>query len=106
MNRAVRILLIILGVLLALILVLAMAGASVARSPLPDVDGERSVALPDDCAAADAGDSAALCVALTGHGLTAPVHVYRDDYGIAHIYAENSDDLFFAQGYVHAQDRM
>ena len=106
MNRAARILLIILGVLLALILVLALAGASVARGPFPDVDGEKTVALPDECAAADAGDSAALCVALTGHGLSAPVHVYRDDYGIPHIYAENSDDLFFAQGYVHAQDRM
>ena len=105
MNRAVRILLIILGVLVVLVLLLALAGATLARSPIPDVDGEKSVALPDACAAAE-GEASALCVALTGHGLTAPVHVYRDDHGIAHIYAENSDDLFFAQGYVHAQDRM
>ena len=46
MNRAARILLIILGVLLALVLVLALAGASLARGPFPDVDGEKTVALP------------------------------------------------------------
>ena len=106
MNRAARIALIILGTLLVVALVVAIAGCAVARGPFPDVDGEKTVALPDECATADAGESAALCVALTGHGLSAPVHVYRDDHGIAHIYAENADDLFFAQGYVHAQDRM
>ena len=106
MNRAARIALIILGTLLVVALVVAIAGCAVARGPFPEVDGEKTVALPDECATADAGESAALCVALTGHGLSAPVHVYRDDHGIAHIYAENADDLFFAQGYVHAQDRM
>jgi penicillin amidase len=38
-------------------------------------------------------------------GLQAPVEVVRDRWGVPHIYAENADDLFFAQGYVHAQDR-
>ncbi|MES0360292.1 MAG: penicillin acylase family protein [Anaerolineales bacterium] len=38
-------------------------------------------------------------------GLQDPVEVYRDSFGVPHIYASNSDDLFFAQGYVHAQDR-
>ena len=38
-------------------------------------------------------------------GLSAPVEVYRDTYGVPHIYARTSGDLFFAQGYVHAQDR-
>lgn len=38
-------------------------------------------------------------------GLNAPVDVYRDRMGIPHIYASTSHDLFFAQGYVHAQDR-
>ncbi len=34
------------------------------------------------------------------------VHIYRDDNGIPHIYAEKSDnDAFFALGFVHAQDR-
>jgi len=38
-------------------------------------------------------------------GLNDAVDIFRDDYGIPHIYATNSHDLFFAQGYVHAQDR-
>lgn len=38
-------------------------------------------------------------------GLEAPVEVIRDEYGIPHIYATTQHDLFFAQGYVHAQDR-
>ena len=38
-------------------------------------------------------------------GLNASVDVYRDKMGIPHIYATTSHDLFFAQGYVHAQDR-
>ena len=39
-------------------------------------------------------------------GLNARVEVIRDEWGIPHIYAENDDDLFFAQGYVMAQDRL
>jgi penicillin amidase len=39
-------------------------------------------------------------------GLAAPVEVIRDEWGIPHIYAENDEDLFFAQGYVVAQDRL
>jgi penicillin amidase len=38
-------------------------------------------------------------------GLIGKVDVYRDGYGIPHIYADNTHDLFLAQGYVHAQDR-
>lgn len=38
-------------------------------------------------------------------GLQAQVDVYRDENGIPHIYASTEHDLFFAQGYVHAQDR-
>jgi penicillin G amidase len=38
-------------------------------------------------------------------GLNAPVDIYRDTMGIPHIYAATSHDLFFAQGYIHAQDR-
>jgi len=38
-------------------------------------------------------------------GLDASVDVYRDAMGIPHIYATTTHDLFFAQGYVHAQDR-
>ncbi len=39
-------------------------------------------------------------------GLRAPVEVIRDEWGIPHIYAGNDDDLFRAQGYVMAQDRL
>ena len=38
-------------------------------------------------------------------GLDGPVDIYRDHMGIPHIYATTAHDLFFAQGYVHAQDR-
>ncbi|MGB3701215.1 MAG: penicillin acylase family protein [Anaerolineales bacterium] len=38
-------------------------------------------------------------------GLDTPVEVYRDSYGVPHIYASSAHDLFFTQGYVHAQDR-
>ena len=38
-------------------------------------------------------------------GLSAPVEVLRDSNGIPHLYAETMEDLIFAQGYVHAQDR-
>ncbi len=39
-------------------------------------------------------------------GLEEPVEVIRDEWGVPHIYARNDDDLFFAQGYVMAQDRL
>jgi penicillin amidase len=39
-------------------------------------------------------------------GLQRPVKVWRDEWGVAHIYAETQDDLFFAQGFVSAQDRL
>ena len=39
-------------------------------------------------------------------GLKAPVEVLYDDYGVPHIYAQNEDDLFYAFGYVQAQDRL
>ena len=71
----------------AIVVVLALvglAGVSVAtvRRAFPQTDGE--ISLP---------------------GLTGSVEVLRDRYGVAHIYADNAEDLFEAQGYVHAQDR-
>jgi penicillin amidase len=44
--------------------------------------------------------------ALTVPGLKAPVEVIRDTWGVPHITAQSTDDLFFAQGYVMAQDRL
>ncbi|MFJ9023628.1 penicillin acylase family protein [Streptomyces sp. NPDC102259] len=42
---------------------------------------------------------------ITLEGLTGPVDVKRDGYGIPQIYADSDEDLFMAQGYVQAQDR-
>ena len=39
-------------------------------------------------------------------GLREPVQVFRDAWGIPHIRASNEWDLFFAQGFVTAQDRL
>jgi penicillin amidase len=38
-------------------------------------------------------------------GLRAPVEVIRDRWGVPHITALHIEDLYFAQGFVHAQDR-
>ncbi|MGH9475463.1 MAG: penicillin acylase family protein [Terriglobales bacterium] len=43
---------------------------------------------------------------LTLPGLEQPVTILRDHWGIAHIYAQNEHDLFFAQGYNVAHDRL
>lgn len=43
---------------------------------------------------------------LNVRGLTAKVEVRRDTWGVPHIYAANQHDLFFAQGFVAAQDRL
>ena len=39
-------------------------------------------------------------------GLDSAVDVRRDRWGVPHIYARTEHDLFFAQGYVAAQDRL
>ncbi|MEJ2748090.1 MAG: penicillin acylase family protein, partial [Anaerolineae bacterium] len=82
MNRIARIGLIIVGILLVLIIAAGVLLTVVVRRPFPNTDGT-----------------------LTLNGLQDKVEVYRDDYGIPHIYAQNEADLFFAQGYVTAQDR-
>src|SRR6266545_1905179 len=40
------------------------------------------------------------------HGLHSEVTVRRDERGIPYIEAKNDDDLYFAQGYITASDRM
>src|SRR5690242_769041 len=52
-----------------------------------------------------------LALALSGdtiraEGLKAPVEILKDKNGISHIYAKNEHDLFFAQGYAAARDRL
>jgi penicillin G amidase len=81
-------------ILVGLLIIIIVAGSgafyyfksylpnTVAPQSFPQIDGEIQVA-----------------------GLNNQVDVYRDAMGIPHIYANNSYDLFFAQGYIHAQDR-
>ncbi|HEY1491701.1 MAG TPA: penicillin acylase family protein, partial [Steroidobacteraceae bacterium] len=59
-------------------------------------------ATPAQAAAPSRASSAHLHV----QGLRQPVRVLRDRFGVAHIYARNQHDLFFAQGVVAAQDRL
>ncbi|MCP2605117.1 penicillin acylase family protein [Candidatus Aminicenantes bacterium AH-873-B07] len=39
-------------------------------------------------------------------GISNRIEIIRDKFGIPHIFAKNEKDLFFACGYVHAQDRL
>lgn len=39
-------------------------------------------------------------------GLRQPVQILKDRWGVSHIYAQNEHDLFFAQGYNVARDRL
>jgi penicillin G amidase len=82
MSRLVRIILIILGVLIVLAIVTAAGAYYATRQSFPETSGE--LVIP---------------------GLEDEVHVYRDEFGIPHIFAGNEEDLFFAQGYITAQDR-
>lgn len=45
-------------------------------------------------------------VTTTLPGLKQPVEILRDRWGVPHIYAQNQHDLFFAQGYITAYDRL
>ena len=42
---------------------------------------------------------------VTLSGLKNKVEIYRDEFAVPHVYAKNQYDLFFAQGFLHAQDR-
>ncbi|MGA2167103.1 MAG: penicillin acylase family protein [Terracidiphilus sp.] len=91
-RRWPRILLWFVAGLLALVLVAAAAGVLWLRSAeiaaLPVLDGDLHL------------------TGAAGAGLSAPVTVRRDAHGVPHIDAATQDDLFFAQGYVTAQDRL
>ncbi len=82
MNRLARIGFIIVGILLVIVIAAAISLTVIVRRPFPKTDGT-----------------------LTLTGLQDKVEIYRDEFGIPQIYAQNEADLFFAQGYVHAQDR-
>ncbi len=59
-----------------------------------------------DLSARARADLARTSGTLALEGLARPVEVIRDRFGVPHIYAESEDDLFFAQGFVQAQDRL
>jgi penicillin G amidase len=77
-----RLLYSVLSVIVVLALVLLAVGLYLPRASFPKVSGEIKL-----------------------DRLASPVDIYRDSYGIPQIYAQTPHDLFFAQGYVHAQDR-
>jgi penicillin amidase len=58
--------------------------------------------LPDDAHKALAVENGRLTVP----GLEHAVHVLRDRWGVAHIRADSQHDLFFAQGFIAAEDRL
>jgi penicillin amidase len=82
MKRAVRGILIALGCIAGVTIILAGAWLVLTRISFPRVRGTQKL-----------------------EGLSATVTIQRDKYGVPHIYARTSKDLFFAEGYVHAQDR-
>jgi len=74
--------------IIVLLAILLLAGLSIwfyraAHAALPQLDGSIAVS-----------------------GLKAPVEIVRDPQGVPHISAAGLDDLFFAQGYTVAQDRL
>ncbi len=52
------------------------------------------------------GNSPALSTGISAAVLTAPVQVYYDDRMVPHIFADNTEDAIFAQGYVTASLRL
>jgi len=77
--------------LLILVMLLGGSGGFYFKSYLPNTIAPKSFPQTDGT------------IQLTG--LDGQVDIYRDAMGIPHIYATTSHDLFFAQGYIHAQDR-
>ncbi|MEO8210421.1 MAG: penicillin acylase family protein [bacterium] len=39
-------------------------------------------------------------------GISDRVNIYKSDFGVSQIFAENESDMYFSLGYVHAQDRL
>src|SRR5262245_59459358 len=53
-----------------------------------------------------AWEQPATATTLNVPGVSQPVEIIRDRWGVNHIYAQNESDLFFAQGYAAAKDRL
>ena len=76
---------------------------ALAASVFPQASTEKASLNPEARAKASL---AVIRGTLKAPGLRQPVRVQRDRWGVAHIYAQNEHDLFFAQGFVVAQDRL
>src|SRR3954468_7443119 len=57
-------------------------------------------------AACRSAGTLALARHLDAAGLTAPIEIVDDPYGVPHIRAQSIPDAFFGQGYVVARDRL
>ena len=64
------------------------------------------VAMPAVTDAEQASTVADQATTLRVDGLREPVEILRDRWGVNHIYAKTEPDLFFAQGYAAARDRL
>jgi penicillin G amidase len=82
MKKPLRTTLIVLGALVVLVVVIGGAFLIIERSSFPKTRGT-----------------------LTAPGLQHPVEILRDTSGVPHIYAQSMHDMYFAEGFVHAQDR-
>ncbi|MBI1738062.1 MAG: penicillin acylase family protein, partial [Acidobacteria bacterium] len=85
---------------IALVMVALFAGARVKGRAQQEKSAAE--ALREQARAALAQTSGELKIA----GLKQPVEIIRDAWGVPHIYAQTQEDLFFAQGFVVAQDRL
>ncbi|WP_408008721.1 penicillin acylase family protein [Pseudalkalibacillus sp. A8] len=72
-----------LSVIIILLLIASSVAVYILQRSLPDIKGEKVVT-----------------------GISGPVSVHRDQAGVPHLEAANLKDLYFAQGYVTAQDRL
>ena len=72
----------LLVIIISLQAIVLIAGIVIFRLPLPDHE-----------------------IDVSGLPLNDFIEIIRDERGIPHIYGTNVDDILFAQGYVHAQDR-
>ncbi len=73
----------IVGTLITLLIFTLVGSYFFLQQSLPDYSGNHSVGL-----------------------IKNEVQIFRDEFAIPRIYAENDDDLYFALGYVHAQERL
>lgn len=72
--------------------------------------GEDEVAGGEDLSGPPAGSPFAAVrapdVDVARAGLSRQVEIITDEFGVPHVYAENQRDMIYANGYVHARDRL